>query len=132
MWPEINDRKGEDVGIIVPDKRCVIYLIASMKKIIDNNLIEENKSGKTHEHVNRSFHIFDYSKIMKMVRVLGLMVVISYMTVILFIWIYANFMGYVYFSAGEPLLMIKYIEWVLGFIGIFVVVDYLRRELDGN
>ena len=66
----------------------------------------------------------------RMVRILGLMTLISYMTVILFTWIYANFNGYVYFSAGEPLLVIKYSEWLLGFIGIFVAVDFLRKELD--
>lgn len=57
------------------------------------------------------------------------MALLSYMTVILFIWIYANLGGYVYFSAGEPQLIIKYSEWALGFTGIFVALDYLRREI---
>ena len=66
---------------------------------------------------------------MKMVRILGLMALISYMTVILFTWIQANLAGYVYFSAGEPTLSIRYLEWTLGFIGIFVAVDSLCKEV---
>ena len=67
---------------------------------------------------------------LKIVRIIGLMALISYMIVILFTWIFANLQGYMYFSAGEPVLSIKYPEWILGFIGIFVAVDYLHREID--
>jgi hypothetical protein len=80
--------------------------------------------------VYRSFNFVNFSRIKKMAKILGLMTLISYMTVILFTWIYANVEGYVYFSAGEPQLLIKYTEWVLGFIGIFVAVDCLRKEID--
>jgi hypothetical protein len=66
----------------------------------------------------------------KIFRILGLMALISYMIVILFTWIFANLDGYVYFSAGEPVLSIKYIEWVLGFLGIFVATYYLHKELN--
>ncbi len=69
------------------------------------------------------------SGIIKIVRVTGLMALLSYMSVILFVWIYANLGGYVYFSAGEPQLIIKYSEWALGFTGILVALDYLRREI---
>lgn len=77
-------------------------------------------------HVN-----IDFLRMIKLVRILGLMALISYMIVILFTWIYANFKGFVYFSAGEPILLIKYPEWMLGFIGILVAIDYLYRELKG-
>jgi len=66
----------------------------------------------------------------KSIKIIGLMAMISYMIVILFTWIYANMEGHVYFSAGEPVLSIKYPEWVLGFLGIFVAADYLRKELN--
>ncbi|MCX9082628.1 MAG: hypothetical protein OIN83_10570 [Candidatus Methanoperedens sp.] len=69
---------------------------------------------------------------LKFVRIIGLMALISYMVVILFTWIFANLQGYMYFSAGEPVLAIKYPEWILGFIGIFVAFDYLHRELNAN
>lgn len=69
---------------------------------------------------------------LKFVRIIGLMALISYMIVILFTWIFANLQGYMYFSAGEPVLSIKYPEWILGFIGIFVAFDYLQRELNSN
>ncbi|MCZ7355520.1 MAG: hypothetical protein O8C66_03590 [Candidatus Methanoperedens sp.] len=72
----------------------------------------------------------DFAKITKNIRILGLMAIISYMTVILFTWIYANINGYVYFSAGEPILSIKYPEWLLGFVGILVAIDCLRKELN--
>lgn len=61
------------------------------------------------------------------IRIIGLMALLSYMIVILCTWIYANLRGFIYFSAGEPDLFIKYSEWVLGIIGIIVAVDYLVR-----
>lgn len=70
------------------------------------------------------------SKLFPLLRILGLMAVLSYMIVILITWIYANHQGYVYFSAGEPLSIIKYPEWVLGFLGIFATASVLRKELD--
>lgn len=82
--------------------------------------------------INRNIGLIDFHGTMRFVRILGLMTLISYMVVILFIWIYANSVGYVYFSAGEPELLIKYPEWVLGFIGILVAVDFLKKELKGT
>jgi len=83
--------------------------------------------GQFGKSMNRT--AFDYSKLVKILRILGLMALISYMIVILFTWIYANMEGFVYFSAGEPVLSIKYPEWILGFLGIFVATDYLHKEL---
>ncbi len=72
------------------------------------------------------------NSLIKIIRILGLMALISYMIVILFTWIFANLGGYVYFSAGEPVLSIKYIEWMLGFLGIFVATYYLHKELNND
>jgi hypothetical protein len=69
------------------------------------------------------------SAIVRIIRIIGLMALISYMVVILYTWIYANLNGSVYFNAGEPVLRIKYFEWALGFVGIIIAIDYLRREL---
>lgn len=75
------------------------------------------------------YPLIDFSKIMKIIRVLGLMTLICYMSVILFTWIYTNLDGNVYFLAGEPVLSIKYLEWALGFTGIFVALDCLFKEI---
>ncbi|HEY9204726.1 MAG TPA: hypothetical protein VIO58_02300 [Candidatus Methanoperedens sp.] len=83
-----------------------------------------------HYPARRSFDFIDFQKLIKIVRILGLMSVISYMVVILFTWISANLEGYIYFSAGEPESLIKYPEWALGAIGIFAAFDYLRKELN--
>ncbi len=80
---------------------------------------------------NRKFSFIKVSTIFRLLRILGLMAVLSYMIVILFTWIYANHQGYVYFSAGEPVSLIKYPEWVLGFLGIIAAASALRREIDG-
>jgi hypothetical protein len=66
----------------------------------------------------------------KVIRILGLMSVLSYMIIILLTWIYANYQGYEYFSAGEPVSLIKYPEWALGFLGILVTASMVRREID--
>ena len=70
------------------------------------------------------------STIFRLFRILGLIAVLSYMIVILFIWMYANHQGYVYFSAGEPISLIKYSELVLGLLGIIATASVLRRELE--
>ena len=79
---------------------------------------------------NRIIKSYKFSTIIPLLRILGLMAVMSYMIVILLTWIYANHQGYVYFSAGEPLSLIKYSEWVLGFLGILATASVLRKELD--
>lgn len=84
-------------------------------------------TGRTQTGINNKIGFTDKLKI---VRIIGLMALISYMIVILFTWIFANYQGYMYFSAGEPVLSIKYPEWILGFIGIFVAIDYLNREIN--
>jgi hypothetical protein len=70
-----------------------------------------------------------FSKITGVARIIGLVALISYMVGILFIWMHANLDGNVYFLAGEPTSFIKYSEWVLGLVGIFVGADYLRKEI---
>lgn len=80
--------------------------------------------------VQPKMNAFENSNIVKIARILGLMALISYMIVIIFTWMFANIEGYVYFSAGEPVLSIKYLEWVLGLLGIFVAVNYLQKELN--
>ncbi len=65
-------------------------------------------------------------------RALGLCTVMSYTAVVMVTWISANLHGYLYFSAGEPVLLIKYAEWGLGFLGIFACVDMLRAEVDNK
>lgn len=71
----------------------------------------------------------NFSKITGVARILGLVALISYMIGILFTWVHANLNGNVYFLAGEPILFIKYSEWALGLVGIFVGADYLRKEI---
>ncbi len=71
------------------------------------------------------------TKIVKVMKIMGLAGLISYTIVILFTWISANLQGYVYFFTGEPILVIKYLEWIIGIIGIFVAFDYLFKELKG-
>ncbi len=73
--------------------------------------------------------MMNFSEITKIIRIIGLMALISYMVVILFTWVYANLGGYVYFQAGEPMQAIKYSEWALGITGIFVAFEGLLKEI---
>ena len=111
---------------VVADTAMAVHPANSARLTLSMNFV----NSTSREHANGSFNSIDYSKLFRTVRIVGLMSVISYMTVILFTWIYANLTGYVYFSAGEPELLIKYPEWVLGFIGITVAIDCLHKELD--
>lgn len=63
-------------------------------------------------------------------RIWGLMAVMSYLIVILATWMYANYTGHIYFMAGEPNIIIKYVEWVLAGVGMYALVDILRKELN--
>lgn len=86
-----------------------------------------NNTGNN--YTKNNINLINSPKILKITRILGLITLISYIGVILFIWIDANLGGYVYFSAGEPMSIIKYAEWGLGFIGISVAINFLFREL---
>ena len=104
--------------------RSASILLTFANPVFPDTLIPVNPIVQT------KMNVFDHSNIVKIVRILGLMALISYMIVILFTWMFANIEGYVYFSAGEPVLSIKYLEWVLGLLGIFVAVNYLHKELN--
>ena len=56
---------------------------------------------------------------------ISLMVAISYLICILYTWISAELNGYTYFSAGEPNVWIRNVEWL---VGIFAII-YLTYEL---
>ena len=90
----------------------------------------ESKMSTQSDKIN-NVKKFDYSIPIKIVRIMGLMALISYISVILYTWIYANEEGFIYFSAGEPSMKIRYSEWILGFLGIFVAIYYLLMELSG-
>ncbi len=94
-----------------------VSILADSDSLAERILTEESNN-----HAN-------FSKIIQSIRIIGLMALVSYMAIILFTWIYANLAGNVYFIAGEPSLYLKYSEWLLGFTGIFVALDGLRREM---
>ena len=111
--------------------------------VVTNVFVEYPTANSTHLTMGMSFKNFlagfgekgkfefiKVSTILRMLNILGLMAVLSYMIVILFTWMYANHLGYVYFSAGEPVSLIKYPEWALGILGIIATSSILRRELD--
>jgi len=62
-------------------------------------------------------------------RILGLMSVLSYILVILSVWIYSDYQGYTYFKAGEPIWWIKYPEWILGALGIYTIIDLIIENI---
>jgi hypothetical protein len=86
--------------------------------------------GPVNTIVKPKMNVLYHSNLVKNIKILGLIALISYMIVILFTWVFANIEGYVYFSAGEPVLSIKYLEWGLGLLGIFVAINYLKNELN--
>ena len=97
-------------------------------QVAGNNVSNGGKQSDKIDNVKT----FDYSIPIKIVRIMGLMALISYIAVILFTWIYANSAGHIYFSAGEPSSWIKYSEWILGFMAFFVAIYYFLMELSGS
>lgn len=62
-------------------------------------------------------------------KIVGLMAIVGYMSVIIGVWMYADLSGYTYFRGGEPLWYVKWFEWFMGAVGILTAVHYLKLEL---
>ena len=60
------------------------------------------------------------------IRIFGFMVVLSYIIVILYVWMSAELSGHVYFLAGEPNRAILYTEWLLGMLSIPIILNEIR------
>lgn len=69
---------------------------------------------------------------MKTIRIIGLMTAFSYLLCVLYTWMLAEINGNVYFSAGEPDPIIRYIEWGLGIISISVIISEIKIKLDAD
>ena len=135
-------RDIESIIIISPNAHASTPVPSWITPAITGIYVDNPSVNSTHLSMGVSFSNFlpeisenrlksnKFSAIFPLLRILGLMAVLSYMIVILLTWIYANHQGYIYFSAGEPLTIIKYPEWVLGFLGIFATASVLRKELD--
>ncbi len=67
--------------------------------------------------------------IKRSIKIFGLFSVLLYMINILYFWIESSHKGLPYFSVGEPILWIKYSEWIFGFIGIIVILDLLIENI---
>ena len=63
------------------------------------------------------------------IRIFGFMVVLSYLIVILYVWMNAELNGHIYFLAGEPNRAILYIEWIMGAIAISIIANELHRDI---
>jgi hypothetical protein len=135
-----------DIGsiiIISPKAHALRADPAWIIPVVTNVFVDYPTANSTHLRMGMSFknllasfgekgkfEFIKVSTIIRLFKILGLMAVLSYMIVILFTWMYANYQGYVYFSAGEPVSFIKYPEWVLGLLGILTTARVLRMELD--
>lgn len=64
------------------------------------------------------------------IRIFGFMVALSYIIVILYTWISAEYSGHVYFLAGEPKKAILYTEWIFGLIAVAVIGIEFKKSLD--
>ena len=60
-------------------------------------------------------------------RIFGFIIALSYIISILYIWMRAEFTGYIYFLAGEPNRAILYTEWTLGVLSILVILNEIRH-----
>jgi len=63
---------------------------------------------------------------------LSLMVAISYLICVLYTWMLAGLNGYTYFSAGEPNVWIRNVEWVFGIFAIIYLTYELFKHITPN
>lgn len=63
-------------------------------------------------------------------KLLGLFTAMAYITMILYAWINAEFLGYTYFTAGEPHDFIRNVEWIFGFVSVYILIGITKEELD--
>ncbi len=108
---------------------CGVTMAVTSPRSVRLTISMHSINNTGHHYTKNNIKSINPPKILKATRILGLITLISYIGVILVIWINANLGGYVYFSAGEPMSIIKYAEWGLGFIGISVAINFLCREL---
>jgi len=62
-------------------------------------------------------------------KLLGYLTAISFLSVHIATWMYANHLGFTYFSAGEPILIIKYAEWGLGITSTSILTGCTIEEI---
>jgi hypothetical protein len=126
----VRDGSGSDgsQGIPYHVAHTAITMAVASSYPVHSNLELYSLYSKPAE-INEKLNFIDVPNSLKNIRILGLMTLISYMIVILWVWMTANYDGYIYFLAGEPNPYIKYTEWLLGFTGIVIAVDLLHKEI---
>lgn len=82
-------------------------------------------------HEIKTFFILLF-RIFTNIKLVGLMTIFAYITVILFTWISTNINGHIYFSAGEPIWYIKYTEWGLAINGLYWLLRVIKEHIDLN
>lgn len=64
---------------------------------------------------------------MNIIWLIGLISLVSFNIVILVTWVSSVLSGYTYFSAGEPNIFIRNIEWGILFFGIIVGIFMIYK-----
>jgi hypothetical protein len=66
----------------------------------------------------------------KKLRIFGLVCALSYVVVVLLTWAYMDIQGYKFVVVSEPIIAIKYTEWLMGGLSIGVLLSYLIDEVN--
>ncbi len=88
---------------------------------------------KHHCTTNQSFsHIILIGLYLKKyINIFSIVFALGYLMTFLGIWIYqTGFQSYTYISVGEPNLLIKYFEWIIGLIALGYLAKSGKKELD--
>jgi len=67
--------------------------------------------------------------LLRLFRVFGLICLISYVIVIIALWMFYDLTGYTYFMLGELNPIIKWGEWIIGVYGILTGLYFIKNLL---
>lgn len=65
----------------------------------------------------------------KMINFVGTIIGLGFTITFLFLWIIRNLQGYEIVTFTEPNLTIKYIEWIVGLVGIIIISKMLIENI---
>ncbi len=110
--------------LLSPASTKLLYRITAIRYMgqlpFSNHLVTPNLFQRLPPLLNMKLRIS--------LKFVGVLAAMSYVICITGSWMLANLNGHTYFQAGEPVAIIKYVEWILAGISIYTLWGYALQE----